>query len=63
MKDQWFHPIDWPGWGELERLGKVQPVVVQVSDHAPPQTVLLGPKGEPLLVRQPRPMGFRPLSK
>jgi hypothetical protein len=25
-----------------------------------PETLLVGPKGEPLIVRKPRPFGFRP---
>jgi len=60
--DQWYLPISWPGWGEEERLGKAKPSApMQVSDHDQSTTPLLfGPRGEPLLVRRSRPIGFKP---
>ena len=32
---------------------------VRTEQAQQPQTILFGPRGEPLLVRQPRPIGFR----
>jgi len=61
VKNQWYHPIEWPGWGEVEKLAAIRPVALpHATEQAQqPQTILFGPRGEPLLVKQPRPIGFR----
>ena len=61
MKNQWFHPIEWPGWDEKELLRRTNPPPTQVPDNAQESktTLLYGPRGESIVVRQPRPVGFR----
>ena len=52
-------PKDWTwsgmGWGRPESIPR------DVPDAKPPETLLVGPDGKtPILVKQPRTIGFRP---
>ncbi len=60
-RGQWYHPIDWPGWGEKELIASAKAAPPSsVPDNASKEEVVLVDKfGHPLVVRRPRPVGFR----
>jgi hypothetical protein len=57
-----FYQPDWPDYHGDQPLKPsiAAPVQAPDRDTDEPVTLLFGPRGEPILVRKPRPVGFRP---
>jgi hypothetical protein len=61
MKGRWGIELESSWDWEEERLRRVRPPQPTITENAnPPETLLVDSKGQPLIQRKPRAIGFRP---